>query len=61
MLRIGDAESKHQAEVHARAVIDRALELEEISETKRATASRGSIPRFGEHGDIDMIVNLGPS
>ena len=30
MLRIGDAESEHQAEVHVRAVIDRALELEEM-------------------------------
>ena len=30
MLRIGDAESEHQAEVHVRAVIDRALALEEM-------------------------------
>ena len=30
MLRIGDAESEHQAEVHVRAVIDRAFALEEM-------------------------------
>ena len=30
MLRIGDAESEHQAEVHVRALIDRALEVDEM-------------------------------
>ena len=30
MLRMGDAESEHQAEVHIRAVIDRAFALEEM-------------------------------
>jgi hypothetical protein len=29
MLRMGDAESEHQADVHVRAVIDRAFALEE--------------------------------
>jgi hypothetical protein len=38
MLRIGDAESEHQAEVHVRAVIDRALALEEMLQ-KRNDAS----------------------
>jgi hypothetical protein len=36
MLRIGDAESEHQADVQVRAVIDRAFGLEEmLRETKR--------------------------
>jgi hypothetical protein len=30
MLRMGDAESEHQAEVHVRAIIDRAFALEEM-------------------------------
>jgi hypothetical protein len=30
MLRMGDAESEHQAEVHVQAVIDRAIALEEM-------------------------------
>jgi hypothetical protein len=30
MLRIGDADSEHKADVQVRSVIDRALELEEM-------------------------------
>ena len=34
MLRIGDAESEHQADVDVRAVIDRAFALEERFRTR---------------------------
>ena len=49
MLRMGDAESEHQAEVHVRAVIDRAFALEERFRTR--SDDEGELIASGNYAD----------
>jgi hypothetical protein len=40
ILRMGDAETEHQAEVHVRAVIDRALAVEKMLQARRRSEDK---------------------